>query len=920
MAHTQQREFCERVKETLPSFFENKKVLDIGSLDINGSNRYLFEDCNYIGIDVGEGKNVDIVSLGHEYDGPDNYFDTIISTEVFEHDMHYPKTIQNVIRMLKPGGLFLFTCAAPGRPEHGTRRSNAGDAPLLGQVSEEWADYYKNLTPADIKAINGFDMAFPDGYFEMKNIEPYDLYFFGIKGSSKYLPDPKDPEFPKEKFEDDIFVIDSWPDTESKENDLLALIKVLKTYNIPILLTGHYPIKPEIQKLVDYYLFDKNNPLLMHEEFEEYQLGSGRWTTIGDKRIDNSLAFHHDYAIWETMRNAFRFCESLGKEYIHFLEYDNIPDPVQYRQAFLEKIREHDAVIYEYSPGSSKDTHFAAYCATYIFSIRTETALGVVEQIKSKEEYFKNRPKGWQLERIFLGALQNINADIYVTDYIANDKELNTQAVWNRDGMDRGGAKIQVYPAVDEEGFLYIHLISGFHEDPADQDYLIEVVYDDFHKFVTLTKGAFYLEKVGYYEKGKRLKAYYRGVEIYNEFLGADVEDFRLMNCLSDSTSENKPKKEVKMIRPTKTVNPRINHHFVDGAFLEILEPANNTYHIKMIDLDNDVVEYDTYITSNHWVKSDKKYVINWLITIEGQGNDFYKEIRFEPKGNRVLINLDSKALGDTIAWMPQVEEFRRITGAKVLCSTFKNAFLKSQYPDIKFIEPGMTVPDLYALFSIGYFYKNNEIDLNKNPQDPRDVSLMQVASDILGIPYKELRGNLPKLGKVKKKRVCIANHSTCQAKYWNNPTGWQEVVDFLTENGYEVLNLSKEVDGYMGNKNPEGITYENDGGLQKTIKLLQESELFIGLSSGLSWLAWAAGVPTIIISGVTPTFTEPTEGVGRVINEKVCNSCWASHKFDPGDWNWCPKRKNTKRMFECSKLISADSVISEIKSMISIE
>ena len=158
MAHKQQRNFCERVREKYPEFFTNKKVLDIGSLDINGSNRDLFKDCEYTGIDIGEGKNVDIVSVGHLFQGPDNYYDTIISTEVFEHDMYYPQTIQNVMRMLKPGGLFLFTCAAPGRAEHGTRRTGAFDAPLLLKISEEWADYYKNLTPDDIYAIPNFEI------------------------------------------------------------------------------------------------------------------------------------------------------------------------------------------------------------------------------------------------------------------------------------------------------------------------------------------------------------------------------------------------------------------------------------------------------------------------------------------------------------------------------------------------------------------------------------------------------------------------------------------------------------------------------------------------------------------------------------------------------------------------------------------
>jgi SAM-dependent methyltransferase len=184
MAHKEQRQFCESVKSKFPDYFKNKKVLDIGSLDINGSNRDLFENCDYTGIDVAEGKNVDHVSIGHLFDAPNETYDVIISTEVFEHDMFYEKTVKNVMRMLKPDGLFLFTCAAPGRPEHGTVRQGQWCAPLLLQISEEWAGYYKNLIPEDFKKIPKFNETFEQHYFEIKdtNIEiPSDLYFWGLK-------------------------------------------------------------------------------------------------------------------------------------------------------------------------------------------------------------------------------------------------------------------------------------------------------------------------------------------------------------------------------------------------------------------------------------------------------------------------------------------------------------------------------------------------------------------------------------------------------------------------------------------------------------------------------------------------------------------------------------------------------------------
>ena len=178
--HWEARHFTMFVKQTLSDFFANKRVLDVGSGDINGNNRYLFDNCHYDGNDVIEANNVTIVSKTKDLPFVNQLFDTIISTECFEHDPEYAESFVKIYNMLKPGGLFCFTCASTDRPEHGTRRTTPGDSyGTIGNL-DDMSDYYKNLTAQDVNDVMPFDQLFSawDTYY---NDASKDLYFIGIK-------------------------------------------------------------------------------------------------------------------------------------------------------------------------------------------------------------------------------------------------------------------------------------------------------------------------------------------------------------------------------------------------------------------------------------------------------------------------------------------------------------------------------------------------------------------------------------------------------------------------------------------------------------------------------------------------------------------------------------------------------------------
>ena len=185
MAHEAQLEFINTMSKHLPQFFNNVRVLEIGSLDIKGTIRQFYNNCEYTGIDVALGKGVDIVCQGQDYDIHDGYYDHVISCECMEHNPYWLETFLNMIRLCRPGGLITMTCAAIGRDEHGTARTDHESSPLT--VSIGW-NYYKNLSENHFRKKIVFDEHFDLNRFWC-NWGRSDLYFAGIKKQNDFSID-----------------------------------------------------------------------------------------------------------------------------------------------------------------------------------------------------------------------------------------------------------------------------------------------------------------------------------------------------------------------------------------------------------------------------------------------------------------------------------------------------------------------------------------------------------------------------------------------------------------------------------------------------------------------------------------------------------------------------------------------------------
>ena len=119
--------------------------------------------------------------------------------------------------------------------------------------------------------------------------------------------------------------------------------------------------------------------------------------------------------------------------------------------------------------------------------------------------------------------------------------------------------------------------------------------------------------------------------------------------------------------------------HFVDGPFAEVTGDSPFPYFVQFIDGATGEVVHQGTIPSNHWIRASRKWYTDWNVRVYKE-NDIILDKNMNLKGKKVFISIESKSLGDTIAWFPFVEEFRKKHNCQVVVSTFWNKLFKNEY------------------------------------------------------------------------------------------------------------------------------------------------------------------------------------------------------------------------------------------------
>ncbi len=381
-----------------------------------------------------------------------------------------------------------------------------------------------------------------------------------------------------------------------------------------------------------------------------------------------------------------------------------------------------------------------------------------------------------------------------------------------------------------------------------------------------------------------------------------------------------------------------VRFDFNDGARVMVpdIAPELGQWHVRLSDYSTGNILFDARLKGG-MVSSTKKYFVPFLIDVWLEKPDGTREDILHHElsltGRPVLVQLPVGTLGDTIAWLPAAIRLAQQTGAKVSCSVADVILplVKEANSDITLVGHDEAQANkaftsgFYASYNIGLFFTDTE--LTHQPTDFRHVGLHRTAAYILGVdPWNDnppgitiQDGDTPPIDGP---YVVIATQASTQCKYWNNPAGWQEVIGFLKSAGYRVICIDQKTfhgTGYVYNHIPHGAEDETGSRpLSERARWLKHASFFIGLSSGLAWLAHASGTPVVMISG----FTHPNNEFFtpyRIINWHTCNSCWNDprHQFDHKDFFWCPRHKGTERQFECTRLITGSQVIQTVRRVI---
>ena len=359
----------------------------------------------------------------------------------------------------------------------------------------------------------------------------------------------------------------------------------------------------------------------------------------------------------------------------------------------------------------------------------------------------------------------------------------------------------------------------------------------------------------------------------------------------------------------------------IDGLRLDFnfglrLDVPEGNFRVRIGDVDGGQIFFDEKLSDVSLI-SVEKYFIRWRVEVFHGDTKIFEHVLDLNGQNVTVVFVEGLGLGDKLAFLPYLDALQKVHGCRVslvLTAELKD-FAAHVYPHIEQVDaPAFdTYATFYPLMTFG--------DFPTLPVDIRNEPLERIGNAVFGVPFVPDKPTFKPIAEpvTSEPYVCIGVQASNTRKGWLYPHGWDIVVDYLKSLGYKVFCIDRDAaqtsHGMTIRKPSNAEDFTGDFSIMHRANMLHHAKFFVGLSSGLAWLADAVNCPVVMICAFSRDWFE-FYTPWRVANRLVCNGCLNDVRVDYLRES-CPYHTNTPREFECQKKISPRQVLNTIERLI---
>ena len=183
------------------------------------------------------------------------------------------------------------------------------------------------------------------------------------------------------KEKEEAYVVCTYPKTQAVIDTTIECIKSLrKNSNRKIIISAHCPVPKELQEMVDYVFYEKNNLLTKHTFYSGYWMYHDQYDTHVNLKGENNDRYHGP-ACYTSFYNPATFAKGLGIEKLYYINFDYILKDSNYIDYISKKLNNHDTFFGGYEAQEGKCYY------TYFFAAKPEAILRHCNFIETEDQY-----------------------------------------------------------------------------------------------------------------------------------------------------------------------------------------------------------------------------------------------------------------------------------------------------------------------------------------------------------------------------------------------------------------------------------------------------------------------------------------------------------------------------------------------------